>query len=61
VGFHEDTKQVLTIPAGSMIKLPESQSAVGIESISWGGRPVMVSREDVEDNGFSAAVAHETG
>jgi hypothetical protein len=47
VAFSPDTKQVLTIPAGTVIDLPGSLIPVGIESISWGGREVMVSREDV--------------
>jgi hypothetical protein len=53
VGFREDTKQVLTIPAGTVITLPERQTPVGIASFLWDGHTVMVFREDVEDNGFN--------
>jgi hypothetical protein len=53
VAFRTDTKQVFTIPAGSLIKLPVTGDLVGIESILWDGNTVMVSREDVEGNGVA--------
>jgi hypothetical protein len=52
VAFRTDTKKVFTIPAGVFIKLPVNGKFVGKESISWCGSPVMVSLEDVEENGI---------
>jgi hypothetical protein len=61
VAFRQDTKQVITIPAGALIRLPVSTHRLGIEYTRWGGHTVMVSREDVEQNGVDVAVARQTG
>jgi hypothetical protein len=61
VAFRQDTKQVLTIPAGALIKLPVSVRRLGIEHTTWGGHAVMVFREDVEENGVDGAVARQIG
>jgi len=61
VAFREDTKQVVEIPAGALVKLPESMHRLGIEHTSWGGYPVMVSREDVEENGVDVAAPRQIG
>ena len=57
VAFDQDTKKVFTIPAGARINLPVSANAAGVVSVQWGGKIVMISREDVEENGLSAAAA----
>jgi hypothetical protein len=61
VAFREDTKQVFTIPAGALVRLPESMHRLGIEYTSWGGHPVMVSREDVEENAVDVATGRQIG
>jgi hypothetical protein len=57
VAFRQDTKQVVTIPAGAFIKLPVSMHRLGIEYTSWDGHAVMVAREEVEENGLDVAAA----
>jgi hypothetical protein len=41
VAFREDTKQVFTIPAGALVRLPESMHRLGIEYTSLDGHAVM--------------------
>jgi hypothetical protein len=56
IGFFRDDRQVVTMPAGTLIELLVRQPGVGITHSLFEGRPIMVQYEDIESNGMLVEV-----
>jgi hypothetical protein len=54
VAFSQEICRVVTIPAGSLVNLVSIGLGLGIQTASWDGRPIMVFREDLENNSRQA-------